>query len=73
MVKETLEPKDVEWANDLLRYAIAHLRGENVVSSLSGRICIALLLKRRLEERGFWWQARIVEAWIHRAQGGEFS
>jgi hypothetical protein len=73
MGKEPLAPKDVEWANDLLRYLIAHVRGQNVISLLPGRICIALLLKRRLEERGFWWQARIAEAWIHRAQGGEFE
>jgi hypothetical protein len=60
-------------ANELLQYGIACLRGENIVSLLKGRIQIALILRARLEENGFWWQARALEYWIHRAQGGEFG
>jgi hypothetical protein len=60
-------------ANDLLRYAIAHLRGENVVSSTPGKIQIALIIKQDLEDMGAFWQARILSHWIHRAQGGEFG
>jgi hypothetical protein len=62
-----------DWANEVLRYAIAVLRGENVVSKVSGRICIALILKKRLAQDGFWWQVKVLDFWIHRAQGGEFG
>lgn len=62
----------VEEANEMLRYAIRVLRGQNIVSRLEGRIQIALIMRDRLLEADFWWQAGILEAWIHRAQGGEF-
>jgi hypothetical protein len=62
-----------DWANNVLRYAIGVLRGENVVSKVSGRICIALILKKRLAQDNFWWQVKVLDFWIHRAQGGEFG
>jgi hypothetical protein len=65
--------RDVEWANDTLSFIVRTLQGKIEVSLIKGRIQTALIMKKRLEERGFWWQARIAEAWIHRAQGGEFS
>ena len=68
-----LGPSEIAEANEILRYAIAHLRGENVVSSLTGRICVALVLKQRLEDMGAFWQSRVLSFWIHRAQGGEFE
>jgi hypothetical protein len=61
------------WANDTLHYAVCCLKGKNIVSRLSGRISIALLLRDRLNEEGFWWQAKVLEAWIHRAQRGDFG
>jgi len=64
---------DKERANDLLRYGIQILRGEGIVSSGLGRIHIALLLKENLEEIGAKWQVRILNAWIHRAQRGDFT
>jgi hypothetical protein len=62
-----------ERANELLRYGIACLQGKNIVSKIEGRISIAIHLKDRMEEEGQWWQARTLNYWIHRAQGGEFG
>jgi hypothetical protein len=64
---------NADLANDYLRYAIACLKGENVVSRLPGRIAIALILRERLKDMGAWWQSRVLNFWIHRAQGGEFG
>ncbi len=63
---------DPSEANKILRYGIAVLRGQVIVSKLHGRIQIALLLKKDLEDMGAKWQVRILNSWIHRAQGGEF-
>ncbi len=60
-------------ANEILRYAIGVLKGRYIVSKVAGRIQIALILKKELEDQGKGWQAEILNAWIHRAQGGEFS
>ena len=62
---------DPERANDLLRYGIGVLRGENIVASPKGRLQIALILMKELASEGFWWQVKILQYWIHRAQGGE--
>lgn len=72
-VSFTQKVKSKKWANNTLRYAIRCLRGENIVSLLPGRIAIALLLKERLVSEGFTWQAKVLNFWIHRAQGGEFG
>lgn len=58
--------KSKDWANDILRYSIAVLRGERIVSRPEGRLHIALIMKERLEDAGFWWQARILEFHMHR-------
>jgi hypothetical protein len=63
-----VEPSE---ANEILRYGIAVLRGQNIVCKLSGRVQIALILMKRLSEEGFWWQVKILQYWIHRAQGGQ--
>lgn len=65
--------KSVSDANQQLRFAIAVLQGHLIVSRSKGRLHIALILKDRLKSDGFWWQAAILESWIHRAQGGEFD
>jgi len=70
---ESFSGTSFERANELLRYGIACLQGKNIVSKVQGRIAIALHLKSRLEDRGQWWQARTLNYWIHRAQGGEFG
>lgn len=59
-------------ANELLRYGIGVLRGRHIKSSEKGRLQIALLLKEDLEEMGAWWQVKILNSWIHRAQRGDF-
>lgn len=63
----------VAWANDQLRYAIEVLKGGGFGSLPKGRLQLALLIKRRLYEHDFWWQARIVAHWIHRFQRGDFD
>jgi hypothetical protein len=62
---------DVQEANNVLRYGIAVLRGQNIISKPAGRIQIALVLMKRLSEEGFWWQTKVLQFWIHRAQGGQ--
>jgi hypothetical protein len=57
-----------DWANEQLRFAISVLHGDIVVSSDSGRIQLALVVKERLEDHGFWWQARILNCHLHRFQ-----
>jgi hypothetical protein len=64
---------DIERANDLLRYGIGVLQGKYIVATQKGRLHIALILKKRLASAGFWWQVKVLDAWIHRAQGGEFN
>jgi hypothetical protein len=70
---ESCSGTSFERANELLRYGIACLQGKNIVSKVNGRVAIALHLKGRMEEEGQWWQARTLNFWIHRAQGGEFG
>lgn len=68
-----LDPKDVKWANETLKFIVAILQGKAAICTVKGRIQIALILKNRLAEKGFWWQVKVAEHWIHRAQGGDFS
>jgi len=56
------------WANEQLRFAISVLEGKGVVATWKGRLQIALYVKDRLDEYGFWWQAMRIENWIHRLQ-----
>jgi len=62
-----------ERANDLLRYGIGVLQGKYIVCKPKGRVQIALILMKDLARAGYWWQTKVLQAWIHRAQGGEFS
>jgi hypothetical protein len=63
----------LEWANSQLRFGISILQGSaGILQSLKGRIQLALILRDQLREYRFSWQAKILEHWIHRAQGGEF-
>lgn len=64
---------DVAWANDVLKFCISTLKGEIEVSKIDGRIATCLVLKRRLASRGFWWQVKVLDHWIHRAQRGDFG
>lgn len=65
--------RDVDWANETLRFCIATLQGKIEVSKVKARISTCLVLKRRLASKGFWWQVKILDHWIHRAQRGEFD
>ncbi len=68
-----MDPQDVQWANETLSFIVRTLQGKIEISKVKGRISTALVLKRRLAEKGFWWQVKVAEYWIHRAQGGEFG
>lgn len=59
-----------EWANEQLRFAIASLDEtvEGWGCSWKGRLQIALIVKRRLVEAGFWWQSKTLNHHIHRFQ-----
>lgn len=63
----------MQWANETLSFAVRTLQGKIEISKVRGRIATALVLKRRLAQKGFWWQVKILDNWIHRAQGGEFG
>jgi hypothetical protein len=64
---------DVQRANDLLRYGIGVLQGRYIVASEKGRLQIALILMKRLSSSGYWWQVKVLQAWIHRFQGGQLN
>jgi len=55
-----------EWANEILRYSIAVLQGKRIISRPEGRLLIARVMRNRLAEAGFWWQADKLEHHIHR-------
>jgi len=57
-----------EWANDQLRFAIRVLKGECGGARWKGNLQLALMIKERLLEYGFVWQASRLENWIHRLQ-----
>jgi hypothetical protein len=69
----TITDFDVERGNSVLRWCIGCLKGENIVSKLEGRVQICLILKKELASKGLWWQVKVLDFWIHRAQGGEFG
>jgi len=62
-----------ERANDLLRYGIGVLQGKFIVCKPKGRVQIALILMKRLANAGYWWQVKVLQAWIHRFQGGQLD
>jgi len=63
-----------EWANDHLRYGISVLNGKSGMKARpEGILQTALLILEDLRERGFWWQAGILNCWIHRWQRGDFQ
>lgn len=64
---------DPERANDLLRYGIGVLQGKHILATRKGRVQIALVLLKELSRDGYWWQTKVLQHWIHRAQGGEFD
>jgi hypothetical protein len=59
----------VLWANGQLKYAISELKDAAEKGSAfhwKNTMCMVLIIKDRLVEQGFWWQAQIIEFWIHR-------
>jgi len=64
---------DPQRANDLLRYGIGVLQGKYIVATQKGRLQIALILMKRLASSGYWWQTKVLQAWIHRFQGGQLD
>ena len=60
---------DSQRANELLRYGIGVLRGQNIVASPKGRVQIALILMKELSSEGFWWQTKILQYHLHKFQG----
>ena len=59
---------DKAWANSKLRFAIATLQGKIESGIWKRRLQTALTIKDQLLEAGYVWQARVLEAWIHRLQ-----
>lgn len=70
---KVFSPSDVERANETLRFCIKTLKGEVEVSKVKARIATCLVLKRRLASQGFWWQVKVLDHWIHRAERGDFN
>jgi hypothetical protein len=62
---------DKKRANEVLSFGIRLLQGKVCKSPKNEHIRLALILKERLEEEGFPWQARTLNYWIHRFQGGQ--
>lgn len=65
-----------DWANGQLRFAIAVLRGEwgwSEPFSWKYRFFTAQMIKKRLLEYGFWWQAKVLGFWINRFKRGDFT
>jgi len=61
-------------ANELLVYGIDTLRGlAHYRISRKTKIHIALILLDELKDLSAWWQCGILNAWIHRAQRGDFD
>jgi hypothetical protein len=60
--------KTKDHANRQLRFGIAIGQGHICKSSAKGRLQIMLIIKERLEESGWVWQAKILNSWIHRLQ-----
>jgi len=71
-----LEPASKARANDLLKFSIDVLRGNHgwrLQCQQGSRLAIAISIADRLEEDGFWWQAKTLRSWIHRCQRGDFD
>ena len=62
-----------ERANSRLRYAIHAIQGKEFIARDEILLQYCIYVKRDLEASGFWWQAKILDSWIHRFQGGEFT
>jgi hypothetical protein len=72
MINKTTFPTDR--ANDLLRYGISVLKGTSgMVSTEKHKLHVALIIKDDLVQMRAYWQVMVLEYWIHRFQGGEFS
>jgi hypothetical protein len=56
---------DVDWANQQLRYGIRILRREGCAQSIGRAISDAIIIRNRLADNGFWWQADRLDNFIH--------
>jgi len=65
--------KDIEWANELLRYSIRVLQGKEFEANKKTLLQHALDNKRVLCESGCLWQAQTLSYWIHRFMRGDFT
>ena len=68
-----MSSKNVEWANELLRYSIRILQGKEFRANPRTILQHTLDNKRVLGDTGYWWQARTLDYWIHRFQRGDFT
>jgi hypothetical protein len=66
------DPNDVDWANETVSFIAKTCQGKIEISKVRARIATCLVLKRELASRGFWFQAKIADYWIHRLQRGDF-
>ena len=57
---------DKHSANDTLRYGIKTLKGEAFNARQGILVAHAIILKNRLLDAGFWWQADKLDIWISR-------
>ncbi len=57
---------DKDRANELLRTGIATLKGEMFEARSGILIAHAIMIKEKLLDAGFWWQADIIDLWIRR-------
>jgi hypothetical protein len=57
-----------DWANSQLRFVIAVLQDRVFRATWKGKLQMALIVRDRLLEYGFTWQAARVDNWIHRLQ-----
>jgi len=71
--QKTFDEKDVEWANETLSFIAKTAQGKIEVSKRKAKVATILMLKRRLAARGFWWQVKRADNWLHRLQSGEFD
>jgi hypothetical protein len=60
-----------EWANDQLKYAIKELKDSHSKSEFcwAQTLRLALIVKERLLDYGWVWQAKIIDFWIHKYAG----
>jgi len=60
-------------ANNRLKYAIRAIQGKEFISRKETLLEYCITVKADLKKSGFPWQAWILDTWIHRLQGGEFT